>query len=51
MPVFNILTDLKEVQQSLAGEDSDLIEYTAKWKEEALQAALEKINSRKINEP
>ncbi len=31
MPMFNTFSALKEVQESLAGEDSYLIEYTAKW--------------------
>jgi hypothetical protein len=31
MPMFNTFSDLKEVQESLAGEDIYHIEYTAKW--------------------
>jgi hypothetical protein len=31
MPMFNTVSALKEVQVSLAGEDSYHIEYTAKW--------------------
>jgi hypothetical protein len=31
MPMFNTFSALKEVQERLAGEDSYLIEYTAKW--------------------
>lgn len=31
MPVFNTLTDLKEVLENFSGNDIPLIEYTAKW--------------------